>query len=471
MTCHFLSPLPRTVLPVLSALALLFSYACGSGNSSADRSENVRHTFPDTLRVGTLYSPLSYYLYREEPMGYDYDLALTLAEDKGSVLKLEVASNLGALLEMLDSGKIDIAAYEIPITGENRSRAVPCGIERVTSQVLVQPKKKNQQLITDVTQLVGKDVFVEAGSKYHYRMLNLNDELGGGVNIHPVDRDTLITEEMIAMVSKGEIPLTVVDSDIAELNATYYPDLDITLQVSFPQRAAWAVAPGKEWLADSVDKWFEAEIPRNIQKNLLKRYFEISKREAGNEVAYPDFRSGRISPFDSLFRRSAAQIGWDWRLLAAMGYMESKFNPDVVSWAGAKGIMQIMPQTAIGYGVSPELLTDNGLSIATAAKIIASQEKKFEPLVPDPEERKKFIVAAYNSGAAHILDAIALAGKYGYDPTVWDGNVELALMLKANPEYYNDPVCKYGYFRGNQTFEYVRKVFAFYQRAISKIKP
>lgn len=104
----------------------------------------------------------------------------------------------------------------------------------------MQPKAGGgSELITDVTQLVGKEVYVEEGSKYHARLNNLNTELGGGIIIKPIDRDTLITEDLIAMVSKGEIPLTVVDSDIARLNRTYYRDLDITLQISFPQRSSW----------------------------------------------------------------------------------------------------------------------------------------------------------------------------------------------------------------------------------------
>lgn len=177
-----------------------------------------------------------------------------------------------------------------------------------------------------------------------------------------------------------------------------------------------------------------------------------------------------MSPYDNYFRRYAREIGWDWRLLAAMGYTESQYDSTVVSWAGARGIMQIMPSTARAYGLDIRKIDYVEPSIATSVKIIATLDKTFRPLIADNEERKKFIVAAYNSGPAHILDAIALARKQQMNSRQWTGSVENALMLKSKPEYYNDPVCRYGYFNGNQTYEYVRRVFSIYDTARKKVK-
>lgn len=402
-------------------------------------------------------------------MGYDYDLVSRLASDKGMVLDLHVAPSLAQVVEMLDSGLIDLIAYEVPVTGEYRNRVVACGLENITHQVLVQPKKSDS-LITDVTQLVGRQVYVEKDSKYHHRMENLNQELGGGIIIKPIDRDTLIGEDLIEMVSNGEIPLTVIDSDIAKLNKTYYRDLDITMEVSFPQRSAWGVAPGKEWLADSINAWISSEKPRSARASLLKRYFELSKVDDSPQTFTIDLSRGYVSPFDDLFRRFASEIGWDWRLIASQGYAESRFDSTQVSWAGARGVMQIMPRTARAYGLEGDEITVNANSIATAVKIISSLEKSLARKVADPVERRKFVVAAYNSGLAHILDAIALAEKTGVNPGVWDGNVAQALLLKSKPEYYNDPVCKYGYFRGRQTVDYVKKVYGVYENIKSKIQ-
>lgn len=146
-------------------------------------------------------------------------------------LDLTVAHSLAEAVALLDSGIVDVIAHEVPVTAEYRSHGIVyCGPRNTTRQVLVQPLSGRKPEITDVTQLVGRDVYVIDKSKYLSRMENLNDELGGGIAIHTVDRDTLIAEDLIEMVSKGEIPLTVVDSDVALVNKTYYPRLDITMR-------------------------------------------------------------------------------------------------------------------------------------------------------------------------------------------------------------------------------------------------
>ncbi|MDE5828732.1 MAG: transporter substrate-binding domain-containing protein [Duncaniella sp.] len=454
----------------IAALMACMAVSCSCSSRSEAVAEEETKGYPDTLRVATLYSPGSYFIYRETRMGYDYDLVNSLVKDKGIALSLQVAPGLGTAIEWLDSGKVDLIAYEVPVTAEYKSHVLHCGPKNVTTQVLVQPKvKKDADRIADVTGLIGRDVYVEAGSKYEARLNNLNDELGGGINIHSIDRDTLITDDLIAMVGRGDIPLTIVDSDIAHINKTYFNSLDITLEVSFPQRSQWAVSPSRPWLADSINAWIKQDNSRRDLARIHKRYFELSKNEQYEMQQTIDLSRGFISPFDNLFRKYAHEIGWDWRLLAAQGYVESHFDPTLVSWAGARGVMQVMPSTARAYHHEPDELIDNDVSISTAAEIIKDLDKAFINRVPDPQERLKFVVGAYNSGLAHIFDAIALAGKYGYDPQVWDGNVARAVLMKSHPEYYNDPVCKYGYFRGHQTFEYVNRVFDFYTEACHKI--
>ncbi len=413
----------RTLLPALIAATLLLAAAvgCTSGNGGNKKSgsDSSANHFPDTLRVVTLYSPASYFIYKGQEMGYDYELVTALAVDKGLTLKVDIAPSLSRAIEMLDSGKVDLIAYEVPITAEYKEKVVACGPENITTQVLVQPKRGEEELITDVTGLVGKDVYVEAESMYEARMNNLNQELGGGIRIHPVNRDTMITEDLIAMVSEGKIPLTVVDSDIAHINKTYYNDLDINTQLSFEQRSGWAVVSS----------------------------------------------AGRVSPFDDLFKKYADKYEWDWKLLASQAYVESKFDSTAVSWAGARGLMQIMPRTAKGYGQSAKSVMKNDVAVETSLRLLRDLDKQLASRVPDPEERKKFVIASYNSGLAHVLDAIALAKKYGLNPEKWDDNVAKAILWKSNPRYYKDPVVKFGYSRGRETFDYVNRVYAYYAKS------
>lgn len=465
--------LRRLIAALTAGILILAATSCGSRQAQKPHKVSakaaVAHPLHDTLRVATLYSPGSYFIYRDTKMGYDYDLVSRLASDKGMVLKLEVAPTMADAIALLDSGRVDLLATEVPVTAEYRARVLPCGPENVTTQVLVQPKvgRGGSGLITDVTQLAGKTVTVERDSRYYHRLVNLNNEIGGGIIIRQLDSDSIITEDFLELVSRDSIGLTIVDSDIAQLNKTYYPNLDASLEVSFPQRSKWAVAKNARWLADSIDAWLGQEAPRREHADIRRRYFEMSKAAPSFDIS---FASGHASPFDHIFKRYAPEVGWDWRLLAAIGYVESQFDASQTSWAGAVGLMQIMPSTGRAFGVSPDELRSNETSVAVAVKIIRELDRLFRPRVKDPRERLKFILAAYNAGQAHILDAMALARKQGLKDNVWDANVAEMVLLKSNPNYYNDPVVSSGYSRGRQTFEYVNQVMDFYNKCIKHIK-
>ena len=457
--------LKHTLTIFFTSILLLASCTASEKNNQIEHKDSF--LLPDTLRIGTIYSPTSYFMYRGETLGFDYRLIKSFCDEKNIVMDIVVAPGLETLVELLDSGHIDIAAYEIPITAEYKRKVHSCGPVSMNSQVLVQPK--SDDIIRDVTELVGKDIYVERNSKYQFRLENLNEELGGGIRIHTVNRDTLITEDLIQMVSDGSIPLTVVDSDIARINKTYFKNLDITLPISFAQRSAWGVSTDKSWIGDSIDAWLKLDEPRQKYSWLLKRYFELAKNE--NISSSLNFKNGKISIYDDLFKKYAKTIDWDWRLIASQGYVESRFDTTVVSWVGARGIMQVMPSTARALGLNPEEIVKPEPNIRTAVEIIRILEKSFQNRISNDVERKKFVVAAYNSGAAHIYDAIAIAKKIGKNPAIWENNVEDALLLKANPDFYNDTsICKYGYFRGRQTCTYVKQVFEIFDKCKNNIK-
>ena len=187
-------------------------------------------------------------------------------------------------------------------------------------------------------------------------------------------------------------------------------------------------------------------------------------------VAYSpilSLREGKISLYDDLFKEYAPQIGWDWRLLASLAYTESNFDTTAVSWAGARGLMQLMPRTARAMGM-PEGKEHNAEeSVKAAVAYIKILMRSFKD-VPE-EERPYFVLAAYNSGIGHIQDAMALAGKYGKDKHVWKDNVEKYLMLKSHEEYFNDSVCKFGYFRGVETYDLVKETIERFEQYKKKI--
>ena len=453
----------------VTLLFLFLLTACK--NKVIEQPEIVRDfqqiTNSGEINVLTLSGSMSYFIYKGQEMGYEYELLKNFAEENNLKVNLIIAENEVALVEKLEQGVGDLIACNVPITNQGKENFIYCGRETINEQVLVQRSNKGDTILQDIPELIGKDVWVISDSKYHHRLVNLNNESGGGINIRLIEQDTISTEDLIEKVSQGEIPYTVSDLDLAKLNKTYYSNINIELKVSHPQRSAWLVRKNSPNLAAALNQWFYINSNTLKHQSITKRYFEKSKLPGDEPV--PIIGPNNISPFDNYFKKYASQIDWDWRLLASIAFQESKFHTDKVSWAGATGLMGLMPKTARAFGLTPEEMTDPEASIRGATQLIKRLNKAFSS-IEDKNERIKFIVASYNAGAGHIYDAQALAKKYGKSPTVWEGNVEECLKLKRLPEYYNDPVCKQGYFRGSETLHYVPAVIERWQYYQSNIE-
>ena len=425
----------------------------------------------DTLRVLTLNTSTSYFLYRDQPMGYHYDMVRDFCRQHGLIPKIIVAENTGELMRMLQQGDGDLIAYNMPVTNAGKDLVFYSGLQHISHQVLVQRALRDDTLLTDVTQLIGKIVTVIAPSKYWERMVNLNNELGGGIQLEIADSDTLVVEDLIRSVSRGEIQYTVAEDDLARLNQTYFRNLDVSLPVSFDQRSSWVVRKDTPILADSLDSWFGNRTAEPGFMRIVKRYFEASKgylesdRLSYSEILGP----GIISPFDEWFRREGRRQQIDWRLLASIARQESTFDTEGESWAGAIGLMGLLPSTAVSLGVKEDDLFDPELNIRAGAEYLRHLLNVFDD-VPDPDERLKIALAAYNGGMGHVTDARALAEKYGADKNVWVGNVEKYIHLKRLEQYYTDPVCKSGYFRGDETINYVTQVISRWEYYREQVK-
>ena len=453
-------------------LLLLLAVAGCRGNRTGNHTTNEKqaHDLPQIkdsgeLVVLTLYSSTSYFIYRGLDMGFQYELSEQFAKSLGVKLKVKVARNPRDLIRKLQAGEGDLIAYTLPVTKEWKDSLLYCGEDVITHQVIVQRSGRREKPLKDVTELIGKDVYVKPG-KYHERLVNLDKELGGGIRIHVVRGDSVSSEDLIAQVAQGEIPYTVADNDIARLNRTYYPNLNISLAISFDQRSSWAVRLDCPQLARAVNEWHRTNAASPDYTASMKRYFEISKATPHTPIL--SLREGKISHYDHLFKKYAKEIGWDWRLLASLAYTESNFDTTAVSWAGARGLMQLMPSTARAMGVPEGKEYNAEESVKAAVKYIGLTAESFKHL---PEkERVNFVLASYNSGIGHVLDAMALAEKYGKDKHVWKDNVEKFILLKANEEYFTDSVCKFGYFRGTETYNFVRDITRRYELYKKKIK-
>lgn len=417
------------------------------------------------LVVLTLYSSTTYFNYRGQEMGYQYELSQQFADELGVKLRIKTARTPMQLVEMLQRGEGDLIAYTLPITKRGKDSLLYCGEEVITHQVIVQRRGGKQAALKDVTELIGKQVHVKPG-KYYERLKNLNEELGGGIEIVLVENDSTSVEDLITKVAQGVIDYTVADNDIARLNKTYYPSLNIELSISFDQRASWAVRKDQPLLAAKANEWHKAGMTRPEYTASMKRYFETSKRSPHSPVL--SVSEGKISIYDDLFKKYAPTIGWDWRLLASLAFTESNFDSTAVSWAGAKGLMQLMPTTAKANGMPEGMEHNPEESVKAAVKYLGRTARSFAN-IPE-EERVKFVLASYNSGIGHILDAMALAEKYGKNRHIWTDNVEPYILLKSNEEYFTDSVCKHGYFRGIETYNFVRDITQRFERYKEIIK-
>jgi membrane-bound lytic murein transglycosylase F len=436
-------------------------------------SKRDLNDLPQILEQGRLiaitdYNSTNYFIYRGQPMGYQYELLQDLANHLNIKLEVVVSNDLEETFNCLRMGDCDLIALNLTITRERKKKFDFTVPHSQTRQVLVQRKPEGwekmtksqieRSLIRNQLDLENKKVYVQQNSAYYNRMLNLEEEIGDTIDIIDVPEDA---ETLIMLVADSQIDYTVADENIALVNQTYYPNLDVQTAVSFPQNLAWAVNTGADELRKEINGWLEAYRKSTRYAVIYNKYFKNKRSASIMKSDLFTISSGRISNYDEYIKQYSREIGWDWRLLASLIYQESRFDPAASSWAGARGLMQLMPSTARRFGVSSKSPASEQIRAGT--EFIKWLDNRFTEEITDPEERIKFVLAAYNVGPGHIFDAITLTKKNGMDPTLWHDNVEVYLLKKSDPKYYLDEDVKYGYARGRETYNFVYQVIERYE--------
>ena len=442
------------------------------GPEKITRLDRIREK--GVLKVVTDYNSISYFIYRGQPMGFQFEMLQALADHMELELEVSVSNDLDQNFLKLQEGEVDLIAMNLTVTFERKQTVNFTAPLLQTRQVLVQRKPEHwanmnrsqveQNVLRNQLDLAGKTIYVQAGSVYAQRLQTLSNEIGGGIQIREVQVES---EQLVQRVALGEIDYTVCDENVGLVNATYFSQLDVGTAVSFPQHVAWALHLQADSLKAEVDRWIKDFRTTRRYAILYNKYFQ--NRHISRNIHSEDYAlgSGRISRYDEILKEESERIGWDWRLLASMVYQESRFNPDAISWAGAFGLMQLMPRTAKNFGV--DINSSPREQIVAGIRFLQWLDDRFREGLPDEEERIKFMLAAYNIGYGHIQDARRLAEKYGDDPDIWSGNVELWLLKKSDPEFYTDKVVKYGYARGIETYNYVREVMERYEHYVNII--
>ncbi len=404
------------------------------------------------LRMVTRNNSLTYYIYRGTPVGFEYEMMKKFADSQG--LRLEVVLPPGhvELIPWLLGGKADVVAAAMTKTGErDKQVAFTTTYNYVNEEVVVRGDDKSIKSLSD---LVGKSIHVRKSSSFYESLMALKEK-GYDFDIVLLP-EAMETEEILDGIAENRWDITVSDSNLLRIEVESGKDLKsaFTLKKS---GLGWAVRKEDTRLLHALNTFIKKQRGSFFFNTLKDKYFSPSTKSAVADKTLRYDRSGNISPFDDLVKKYAALYGLDWRLVVAQMFQESSFNPRKLSWAGARGLMQLMPRTARQFGLRKSF--DPESSIKAGSYYMKKLLKRFGPPIK-LKDSISFALAAYHAGYNHVADARNLAVSEGLDPNVWFDNVEKTMILLQNRKYYRKT--RYGYCNGRRTVHYVREIITRY---------
>lgn len=411
-----------------------------------------------TLRVLTRNNGASYFVWHGHPRGFDYEMAELFAEKLGVRIEIIVPPNWGDLIPMLKDGSGDIAAAGMTIT-EERSQEIRFAKPYTLTHMRIVWGKGTRKVKTP-EDLSGRSVHVRMNSAYYRRLESLS-HLFESTGSKPIDivieGESLETEQILQEVAAGRLPYTLCDQHICLENRAYLPNLVVGPRVSDPQALAWAVHHDAADLAEAIDRFFDDMRRNGTFQDIFPRYYERATPAPRQKSRSPDIRHGPISPFDEHFKAAAKRYGVDWRLLAALAFQESRFDPKAESWTGGRGLFGLLPRTARQLGIKK--LKNPRQAAMGAAAYLARLEAHFAGVM-DADERMRMTVAAFNCGVGHVTDARLLATQRSLDANRW-GSIATALRLLSRGEHAAK--ARHGYVRGGEVATYVEQVWNRYR--------
>ncbi len=435
----------------------------------------------DTLRVVTVPSSISCFPYKDGWRGHEYEMVRQVADNLGLQLYIELAPSERAMFDSLRMGAADLAAWPVAYSvaayeGDLR----PCGYAYQVGLVpLTHGKLKIGTADTGRYTLA-----MPHGSRSWIAMQDT--AFTGSFDVTPfrletLSPDSVTLESLMEMIAQGDYDATLVSSNVAQLMRSFYRELQVGKPIlGSEDSVSWVVHASADTLAYKIDSVCRFEYAAPHYAAVTKRYYEQSQ---GRQVKIRYLLgNGHLSVYDDLFKQYAKEVGWDWRLLAAVAYVESRFDPHEESSKGARGLMQLMPATGERFGCPEEMLSDPEANVAAGCRLIKSLEtglrsrlsRTLQPGIEQYAEADSitkasverdliyYTLASYNAGLGHVFDAIALADTLQLNPGIWQGNVEYALTLKADSAYYNLPNVRLGKFNATVTVNYVQEVLEAY---------
>ena len=402
----------------------------------------------------------AYHLYRGQPMGFEYELARAFADFLDVDLEV-VTPGWNSMVPFLETGQGDFIGAALTITDRREKILSFSQPYMAVQQQLVY--HKSTPGIDTLEALAGKTIHVRRNTSYHQRLEALRDS---GLDIDIELLDNVPSEEIIQMVAEKKIKYTVVDSNIAQINRRYYPDIVIGIAIQDVEFVGWAVNPAEIRLLDRINHFFYHINKTGYYKKLSDKYygnidhfdyFDVKKFHQRLHTRFPKYRRYII--------QEAFKYGFDWRIIAAMVYQESHFDPFAKSFTGVRGLMQVTESTAREMGISNRL--DPVLSLRAGVKYLHTLYKRFDD-IEDPNEKLLFAIGSYNVGYGHIKDAQKLAAADSLDPHKW-ASLEKTLPLLTKRKYYQKT--RHGYARGREPVKHVRQVLMYYDILKKKLTP
>lgn len=401
------------------------------------------------IRVISDYNSVDYMMHKGQPVGYQYELTKVYAEERGLKLEIDACNDPKEARLRLAEGKADIWAASLLVdTLSEWSQDLSYTVAYAQScMVLVSNEKPNKD------EVLPDSVWVQEGTFEEEIAMSLADSCGWTVISVP----HYSVEQIVQLVGERDIPRTIAPETIARANAWYYPTLDCSIKLTKNMDMSWATRSTAVDLANDLTNWIKAF--RNTPK-FRQIYRKYMVDERSEQISSKNISEDTYSDtFEALVNQYLPEDDnrWDLAMIQSIIYQESHFNPKARSWVGARGLMQLMPETGTRFGARD--LSDPEENIKAGIEYMLWLDKRLIRYVPNKRDRMSFTLAAYNVGLGHVMDAIRLARKFDRDTAKWEGQVEQALLMKANPTIITDKEnVKHGYCRGTETVSYVRHI-------------
>jgi membrane-bound lytic murein transglycosylase F len=429
----------------LVALALLVS-TCSPQPSALKRVQTA-----GVLRVAATNSPMTCYDGPTGPTGYECDLLEGLAASLGVKLEVHFVDNAPAALAAIMAGQADIAAAAInvtPIRAKQVRFSLP--VQTVRQQLVYRlddPKPADLASLNGHLAVAVNSSGAERLSQLHERFPNLKWE--------EVEGDG--PDDLLYLVSNGEVDYTIANSDVIAINQRYYPKLRVAFDLSDEQDLAWALPRvPDDSLFDRVQSYLSGLGQATLDRTRDRYFGHVGEDDYLGVVRFATDVQARLPRYRGHFETEAESNGLDWRLLAAIGYQESHWDPQAVSYTGVKGIMMLTANTAAELDIQNR--EDPAQSIRGGARYFTQILKGLPSSIEEPD-RTWMALAAYNQGLGHLLDARQLAEKRGVNPDHWV-DVRDTLPLLSRERWFSQT--RFGYARGREAVDFVANVRSYY---------